>query len=247
MMKRIFVLIWAIAIALPSLADSSNSEVKINVNNSAIDIYRFSPSLELVLKKYAAQGDWYWPAAVLFKKYSQQQELDRTKITSALSVLKNDTDDKNEQEQIQLLINEINSWKLAKHTQTPVDYDLVRLHEKFNPLLEPGEYFLSLTSRPSNLRLIGLTARKESISHVGATDVSSYQQYFEPLKLADPDFVYIIQPDGRVVKANIAYWDNQHQEVAPGSTLYIPLRENLFSNISELNQEIAELARNRLP
>ncbi|XOV80077.1 MAG: capsule biosynthesis GfcC family protein [Aestuariibacter sp.] len=229
-----------------SLAATSQ-DVKIHVTgvNNAIDIYQFEPRLDRVLKRYAGETDWYWPTASLYKKYNETQEMERTQILSTIKQLEAEANNQHFKLALTNLRQQIKSWRLASKVFIPLDYDLVRLQEKFNPKLEFGEYFLNLTFRPSELKYFGVVGEGE-IVHVGTEDVSHYRSTVEYNEAVDPDYVYIITPSGDVQKVVIAYWDNLHQEVAPGSMLYFPIKEAFFSEISQLNQRIAELARNRL-
>jgi hypothetical protein len=65
--------------------------------------------------------------------------------------------------------------------------------------------------------------------------------------LADKDRVIILQADGREVTAPVAYWNKTHQEVMPGSQLFVPFKQTLFqSEFDTINQQIMTLALNRV-
>lgn len=59
--------------------------------------------------------------------------------------------------------------------------------------------------------------------------------------LADPDWLYLLQPDGSVHKLGAAAWnrDDQAPLPAPGARIYVPLRT--LSGTPDLNDELAAL------
>lgn len=241
MMNRILVLLF-----LTAFSSSQAQEVKIHLNG-AIDIYKFEPTLEQVLKRHVDQEHWYWPASTLFRKSNEPQEIERTEILAQLALVKSDVTSEDADTAITSLMEVIKEWKLASNMGISLDYDLVRLKEANNPIVNFGEYFLQLRKRPTKIQYFGFVSEAGELLHQSATDVSKYLKEIEYSDFADRDYVYVINPNGKVEKAKVAYWENEHFEVAPGSTIYVPLKETLFSNFANLNLKIATLAGNRLP
>ncbi|WP_328283792.1 capsule biosynthesis GfcC family protein [Photobacterium carnosum] len=56
--------------------------------------------------------------------------------------------------------------------------------------------------------------------------------------------VTVIQPDGVIQQHPIAYWNNNHNDIAPGAIIFIGY-QSLFHNYSELNHAISLMLINR--
>ena len=67
---------------------------------------------------------------------------------------------------------------------------------------------------------------------------------------ADRDWVYVIQPDGRVFRQGVAPWNRSAPlALAPGATIYVPLPERAAQAVdTTLNHDLADfLATQLLP
>jgi hypothetical protein len=163
------------------------------------------------------------------------------------NMLINAADRPKEQSAIGLLIKQIRLWKLAERIPLAIDYDEARTKAHLNPLFEEGNYLLKLVKRPSKLYVFGAIFGEGMLSHKDAADVSDYLAENSLLAHADSDYVYIIQADGRTMRVAYAYWNKGHQEIMPGSQLYIPFSTQYFSSYNEqLNEQIVFLAANRI-
>ena len=116
-----------------------------------------------------------------------------------------------------------------------------------NPLFTHGNYILALAQRSNIVHVLGAVNYSQHVTHLPNADVSDYMAKQTLTDLANKDFVVIIQADGTVVKAPVDYWNKTHQEVMPGSQLFVPFKESLFSpELSKINQQIVKLAANRV-
>jgi hypothetical protein len=116
-----------------------------------------------------------------------------------------------------------------------------------NPQLPKGEYILYLTPRINTVQLFGAINKTSEIPHLPYTDVSEYITSRNLSSLANKDVVIIIQADGRLIESPVAYWNKTHQEVMPGSQLFIPFEESLFKpEFAIINQQIMTLALGRV-
>ena len=145
------------------------------------------------------------------------------------------------------IINQIGSWELADRIKVEIDFELARISAQHNPRLESGEYQLILSERPSNLYIFGAIEKPINTHYIDNTCVKDILSSLKFMHLADLSFIYIISPRGKVGKYGIANWNNECVLPMPGSTIYIPLQERLFSNQEKIiNRKIVELATNRV-
>ncbi|WP_413484515.1 capsule biosynthesis GfcC family protein [Shewanella baltica] len=133
--------------------------------------------------------------------------------------------------------------KLGKRVMQPLDLDLIRITDSYNPLLD-GRFELVLPPRPTTIVVAGAVARTGSYKWKLNTSSKDYLAKAQPLENSDGDFVWIIQPDGNAIKQPIAYWNAQAQDIAPGAVIYLEFSD-LLEDYSTLNANIIELLRNR--
>ena len=102
--------------------------------------------------------------------------------------------------------------------------------------------------RPRTIRIVGAVERPCEVPHVALREAADYLRDCLPAKEADPDWLYVIQPDGRVFRQGVALWNRTApQALAPGALLMVPL--GVLSDIAPtLNGELADfLATQLLP
>lgn len=83
--------------------------------------------------------------------------------------------------------------------------------------------------RPTTVRVLGAVQQPCTLPFV---PVQAARRYREDCPLADAaslDWLYIIQPDGRVTRRGIALWNRQEaQALAPGAVVYVPIDPGLL-------------------
>lgn len=211
--------------------------------------FEHQPRLVEVLASIANEQNWYWPSAVLFDVDNGQLEATRQLLLESLSnIIKTHKKDEPKLAQsIEHLRATIASWRLAKRLPLKIDYDLARIMSAANPRLPDGKYILEVSERKNTVQLFGAVDKTDQLAHLGYADISKYINGVMTSDLADKDYVFIIQADGRKIQAPVAYWNKKHNEVMPGSQLFVPFEESLFQPQYRLiNQQIMLLALNRL-
>ncbi|MBV2127769.1 capsule biosynthesis GfcC family protein [Arsukibacterium indicum] len=210
-------------------------------------LYQKPPRLAEVLQPVAFTDDWFWPASRLYRLDTMRAEQLREQIIQRLAALKGKwQQDSHYQNTIEQLTFQLQQWQLAERIMIAIDYDLARLKPAANPLFEPGQYLLSLTERPPHITVFGL-ARAERITHYGNASVSIYAGQLRRLAGSNYDWLFVLQPDGEVIKAGIASWNQQHLELMPGAQLFVPFDTRFFGDeFVEINQAVIELARHRV-
>ncbi|MDU0356101.1 capsule biosynthesis GfcC family protein [Paraglaciecola aquimarina] len=246
MIKRtIFYITLLSAITL----NTAMASVTVEINQQQ---YKFdhSPSVAEVLAPVAMQQNWYWPATALFEigKSTQLEETRQLVVDTLTRLIKRHQ--KSQPETSSPLTNlrdSIANWRLASRLPTKIDYDLARLLPAQNPQMPAGNYLLTLAPRKNSVQLFGAVNRTSNVPHLAHTDVSEYVAKQVKSDLANNDYVVILQADGRIINAPVAYWNRNHQEVMPSSQLFVPFKETLFSpEFALLNQQITTLALHRV-
>ncbi len=96
--------------------------------------------------------------------------------------------------------------------------------------------------RPDSVRVVGAVAAACTLVFQPLQKARDYLRACPPLAQADADYLWLIQPDGRVTRLGIAAWNREEgAPPAPGSTLLVPIRsDDLNPPTPELNQQLAE-------
>jgi len=212
-------------------------------------IYTHEPQLVEVLAPIANQENWYWPSAALYQADDIQLEETRQLLLNSLSNLIK-TYQKKEPEialSLKQLQVTIASWRLARRLPIKIDFDLARIVASANPRLPQGKYILNIAPRMNIVQLFGAVNGTINVPHLAYADVSKYITHQNRTGLADKSYVMLIQADGREITTPVAYWNKAHQEVMPGSQLFVPFKQSLFHpEFALINQQIMTLALNRL-
>lgn len=97
-----------------------------------------------------------------------------------------------------------------------------------NHLLADGDRIV-YPSRPTTVRVLGAVVHPCTLAFVPMQAARRYRSRCPLAAAADPDWLYIIQPDGRVMRRGIALW-NRHgvQTLAPGAIVYVPLNPRVL-------------------
>lgn len=72
----------------------------------------------------------------------------------------------------------------------------------------------------------------------------NYLDQVTPIDIAANSYVTVIQPDGVIQKHPIAYWNNNHNDIAPGAIIYLGY-QSVFHDYRDLNHDISSMLINR--
>jgi hypothetical protein len=212
-------------------------------------VFENAPHLVEVLAPIANQENWYWPGAALYQADDTQLEETRQLLLNSLDVLtkRYQTEKPQIGQSIKQLKATIASWRLARRFPVKIDYDLARIVAAANPKLPKGNYILDLSPRMDMVQLFGAVNKTSNVPHLGHADASEYITRKTLTDLANKDYVMLIQADGREITIPVAYWNKNHQEIMPGSQIFVPFKESLLhSEFALINQQIMALALNRV-
>lgn len=242
MSTRFTVVLFVIGTLL--LSSSSQAEVEVTINKT-IYSYTTNPRLSDVLAPVAFQESWYWPSSQLFRSNTTQAQELRQQIVEKLAI----ESDKNDSYQsiYNAIAKQLETWKIADRIRIEIDFELARVSPKNNPLIENGLYRILLSKRPTNIHVFGALNNELNLPYNNNTCIEEIMSKITLSEYADKSFVYLVSPQGRINKSPIAYWNNKCTILMPGSLVYVPLQESLFSKAhSIINNQILALAVNRM-
>ncbi len=96
-------------------------------------------------------------------------------------------------------------------------------------------------ARPTTVRVTGAVTQPCTFPHSFSQDARAYREACGVLRVASPDNLYVIQPDGHIQKAGIALWNRREPvHLAPGAVVFVPLNDNKIKSIApDINEEAA--------
>lgn len=190
---------------------------------------------------YLSPSDIYWAGASLI---NMQKPLNKTDVAKRLDKVQAQWAN---QPSNTSAINALKHWIGANLNNarqlTTLDYDVVLLEPSLNPIVS-GKFTLVLPPRPKHVLILGATAEPKFVEWQERQNANDYLNKTEVLEDADNSYVWVIQPDGVVEKHPIAYWNQNHMDIAPGATIYLGY-SSFPSTSKDLNQEIVNLLKNR--
>ncbi|KRE91166.1 hypothetical protein ASG87_18625 [Frateuria sp. Soil773] len=116
------------------------------------------------------------------------------------------------------------------------------------PLAEGDRLYYPL--RPGTIQVVGAVQQHCTLPLVPLQDARRYLASCPLESEADPDTLYVIQPDGRVFEQGYALWNRSPPlSLAPGAVVYVPLRAGWVQAIDpDMNRDLADfLATQLLP
>ncbi|MDF3932271.1 capsule biosynthesis GfcC family protein [Pseudomonas citronellolis] len=114
-----------------------------------------------------------------------------------------------------------------------------------NSRVQPGDVFVFPT-RPKRVRVTGAVRADCDLDYQPLRSARDYASACAQGTEADPDYLYVIQPDGQVSHPGIALWNREDgQPAAPGATILVPLRD--AGAYPQLNEEMAAFLATRVP
>lgn len=94
-----------------------------------------------------------------------------------------------------------------------------------NHLLATGDAIV-YPPRPTTVRVVGAVIQPCSLPFVAMRKARTYRKACALAPSASPDWLYVIQPDGRVSRHGVALWNRDAGQVlAPGAVVYVPLAQ----------------------
>lgn len=111
---------------------------------------------------------------------------------------------------------------------------LIQVQPANNPVLATGDR-LRFPLRPRTVTVMGAVEQECELPHGPHRDARDYLRDCHPSPLAERNDIYVIQPDGRIQQLGIGLWNRaDSQAVAPGGTVFVPVRASLIKRIDPL-------------
>lgn len=103
--------------------------------------------------------------------------------------------------------------------------------------------------RPTSIRVVGAVKHSCELSLAALQDARLYLESCPASRLADPDRIFVVQPDGRVFEQGIALWNRSPpMPLAPGAVIFVPLSASSVRSVApDLNAELAAFLATQPP
>ncbi|WP_434939644.1 capsule biosynthesis GfcC family protein [Shewanella sp. HL-SH8] len=184
----------------------------------------------------------YWLSAGLYDSKTETQfQQKQQKILNSLKTKYTDMGQPQNINALKSLSSWINGNKFIKREFIPLDFDSIRLKQELNPLLT-GQYLLTLPTKPDSVLVLGAVEENGPLPFKANQPATAYLDLAMPINDSENSFAWLIQPDGKVTSYPIAYWNQQHIDIAPGAIIYLDF-QGVRDNEPELNSAILELLR----
>lgn len=201
---------------------------------------------ELLASPALANRSW-WPGTVIAEKQASiAAEKHYQQVMSDLRQWAQD-EDGTQRSAIEQVIKQLASIRVTGRQFTSLDPDQVRLHPQNDRRLK-GEYSVWTLYPPSTVMLAGAINGAGKVDWQPGKTVKEYLDDQQRLPGAERNVAMVIAPDGSVTEAPVAYWNQRHREVTPGSTIYLGFSDYVLpNNLQELNQHIVSVLTHRIP
>ncbi|WP_133406275.1 capsule biosynthesis GfcC family protein [Parashewanella tropica] len=243
-LKKCYWLLVACLFASYGAVANSIAVVQVNVNGKPVQSLSFNerPRLDsLVINslKFSKQSmiNVDWGASGFFDL--SKPFVSKDKVISDLEFSAVNSSDK-EHKAVLALVAKLKEMNFAKREFIDLDPDFIRLSEKGNPKID-GKWLLSVKHTPQKVLVVGAVNHNKNVEWQSRTDALSYIHQANLLN-TNTSSVIVIQPDGVIQKHQVAYWNSDFQEVAPGAIIYVPF----VSADSALDKAVIELLKNRI-
>lgn len=241
-------LTFAVGLLL-TLGARADGRVDLHIAQAApVPLTGISTLQDLVTRPELHDYSW-WSGSVIAEKQATEQQLkQKQQLLTRLSELAThyqQNDNAEAASAVKLLSQHLASIAVTGRQFVPLDPDWIRLHPVDNRRLE-GEYSLYVTKQPDTVEVVGLISPQGKQPFQVASDVAAYLEKHPLLPGSNPDHAWVISPEGKVTKLPIAYWNQRHNEVMPGSLIFIGF-SSLPDTYRDLNQQIISLLTHRIP
>lgn len=187
---------------------------------------------QLVSATIYAEDAYLTGAALIRNKYVLYQSARRLLLLSTLKELSLPESTMRE------LYAQISALKVTGRIPQQFDWDIVALSPAQNRQLIADDIFY-VPRRPDDIKIVG-AIKAHSVPFVAGKTVADYARAFTLLPDANKSEVWIIFPDTHIEKVGVAYWNQQHTYIAPGSYIYVPLAEG-DEKLAEFQQSLRSL------
>lgn len=184
---------------------------------------------------------WFLGAALLRQSAIEPQQRLKAGILFELQVNRLHANVQNDSELAALidrLSRDVTSMPVNGRIRAQLDPFQLLLAQHNRPL-ETGDKLIYPT-RPKQIRIMGAVTADCALPFDARLTLRQYLRQCQAHPAADPDQVYVIQPDASVQQAGIALWNEQQINLAVGAVIYRPLRSSaIIPETAGLNSDLA--------
>lgn len=135
--------------------------------------------------------------------------------------------------------------------RTGVSLDPARLETGRSPdwPMEAGDT-LVYPDRPTDVRVVGAVDKACRVPHVPMQDARRYLAACPASAAADPNVIFVVQPDGAVFEQGIALWNRDPpRPLAPGAWIYVPFDRRSIAGAADdtFNRDVASFLATQVP
>lgn len=141
----------------------------------------------------------------------------------------------------------LNAMPVTGRQVALLDPRAVEVNAPENRLVSEGDA-LYYPRRPTTIRVVGAVMQSCELPLAALQDARKYLADCTLSPQADPDWLYVIQPDGRVIRQGVALWNRSApMSLAPGAVLYVPIIERHVAGVApDLNNELSAFLATQL-
>ncbi|MGK3116655.1 capsule biosynthesis GfcC family protein [Candidatus Pantoea formicae] len=145
------------------------------------------------------------------------------------------------------VIHQLSAVQVTGRQFTPLDPDWVRLRPEANRTLQ-GNYDLFTLPQPTQVLVLGALEHPGKESWQPGRTVRDYLATHDHLSGAERSFATVIAPSGQTQQVPIAYWNQRHVEVQPGSIIWLGFTSwSLPWGKADLNTRMLSVLTHRIP
>ena len=145
------------------------------------------------------------------------------------------------------VIHQLSALQVAGRQFTSLDPDWVRLRPEANRTLQ-GSYDLYTVPQPTQVLVLGALENPGKESWQPGRTVRDYLEGHDRLSGGERSVASVITPSGQILQVPIAYWNQRHIEVQPGSIIWLGFTSwSLPWGQADLNARMLSLLTQRIP
>lgn len=157
------------------------------------------------------------------------------------------TENGDTQQTINRVIQQLQGLQVTGRQFTPMDADLILNNNAVNRQLQ-GDYRVYTATHPNSVLLLGAVSGAGKQPWVAGRTIREYLADHQFLSGANLNEAVVIDPNGTIRVAPVAYWNYRHAEAQPGSIIWIGFSDwTLPRQFKNLNQHIVSVLAHRIP
>lgn len=204
-----------------------------------------------VISVAVPNAESYWLAAALLRQsLLEEQARLKTGVLFDLQVLRREAlifDRPGRADLATRLYEQVSAMPVTGREITVLDPVAIEVGFARNVRLSDGDHLI-YPLRVDEVEVLGAVAEPCHLPYVVEQEARDYLQGCATLTDAEPDYLWLIQPNGVTRQVGIAPWNRESGQVpAAGSKILVPVKnDDLDPPIPELNQQLAEFLATQL-